>query len=269
MHPYSRLRTVAETWAGKQVAPSRRQWSQTESEIIIPEGDEEGLLHEIAHWVVATDTEKTEPNLMLYDWESEFEETVPPPPWWSVGRTVPRREFEAVRLGHAAYQAAGRIMPGYAAVTWAFLRNFEALPKRVQRSIDKTWRRRVSSRPGLYEALIEALIRRPDDQPDPYYTTLTRHITPPEPGGFLRQIAWGYRCLHCGERVEGHLCNVVPRHGGGSFRCVECTGEMLYHPVWVRSVHDDDVVAGWISRVDSPTHFTSIDDKHVGVGHVA
>lgn len=260
MTPYDRLAALSESWLDKVVVPIRSQWTQTFDEIVVPAGDEEGLLHEIAHWAVATEIEYSESNLMLYDDHDEFEN---PPPWWDPHRTVPRREFEAVRLGEAVYRAAGRLLPGYAAVSWSFRRRFDALPPRVRRSIDKTWRRRVARYPGLFEALVDAVRRREADTPDTYYTTLTRHIAPPEPGGFLRQVRWGFRCLHCSQRAEGHLCNVVPRPGGGWFRCKHCNGELAYHPVWVGSIGDDDVIAGFISMTDSPINFDNIEAKHV------
>lgn len=218
------------------------------------------VVPEIAHWVVATDVERAETNLMLYDYHDEFPD---PPPWWGPDTSVQRREFEAVRFGEAVYQRAGRIMPGYAAVSWGFRRRFDHLPARIRKSIDKTWRKRVARHPGLFEALVDAVRVRESDAPSSYYSTLTRHIVPPQPGMYLREVRWGFRCVHCDKRSEGHLCNVIPRPGGGRFRCAHCEEDLAYHPVWVGSIGDDDVVAGFVTQIDGPVHFDNIEAHHV------
>jgi hypothetical protein len=48
---------LARRLTGKEVTFMRQAWYQDEDSITIPEGDEEGLFHEILHFIVATDAE--------------------------------------------------------------------------------------------------------------------------------------------------------------------------------------------------------------------
>ena len=60
------LTKLAKRLTGKRVAHGASWgWVQDEYVIIVPEHDEEGLLHEILHWIVATDEERLWPNLAL------------------------------------------------------------------------------------------------------------------------------------------------------------------------------------------------------------
>lgn len=65
---------------GKDVVFDWGSWGQTEREIEVPEGDLEGLLHELGHWVVASPTERKWPNLLLDEWQSgsarDFQESM-------------------------------------------------------------------------------------------------------------------------------------------------------------------------------------------------
>ena len=58
---------LARLLTGKGVQHHPGCWYQDEESIVVPEMDEEGLLHEILHHVVATDAERTWPNLALDD----------------------------------------------------------------------------------------------------------------------------------------------------------------------------------------------------------
>lgn len=58
---------VAKTITGKNVTFAADTWLQTEDTIIVPQEDKRGLIHEILHWVVASDEERTWPNLALDD----------------------------------------------------------------------------------------------------------------------------------------------------------------------------------------------------------
>lgn len=63
-----KLITLAEAVTGKKVEFHDNFWAQEETVIYVPENDENGLLHEILHWLVASDAERTWPNLALdYD----------------------------------------------------------------------------------------------------------------------------------------------------------------------------------------------------------
>lgn len=60
-----RLITFAKELTGKTVEWRDGWWYQKKNTIIVPKGDFEGLLHEVCHYVVATDTEREAPNLQL------------------------------------------------------------------------------------------------------------------------------------------------------------------------------------------------------------
>lgn len=64
-----KLIALAEEITGKKVESRLDNfWAQEDHVIYVPEGDENGLLHEILHWLVASDAERTWPNLALdYD----------------------------------------------------------------------------------------------------------------------------------------------------------------------------------------------------------
>lgn len=49
----------------KTYTPQECTWLQDTDCVFVPEGDEEGLLHEILHWIVASDEEREWPNLAL------------------------------------------------------------------------------------------------------------------------------------------------------------------------------------------------------------
>lgn len=56
---------VAHELTDKMVIFDKGIWYQTEDEIHVPQGDWEGLFHEIAHWIVASEEERHDPNLAL------------------------------------------------------------------------------------------------------------------------------------------------------------------------------------------------------------
>lgn len=72
---------LAERLTGKRVKFRDGNWTQDEDAIFVPQDDEEGLLHEILHWVVASDEERTWPNLALDEYD------VP-----SINRDLPKEE---------------------------------------------------------------------------------------------------------------------------------------------------------------------------------
>ncbi len=56
-------------------ASGNSTWYQNLEEIHTPDGDEEGLLHEVLHWIVASDEERALPNLGLDAWGGEDEDS--------------------------------------------------------------------------------------------------------------------------------------------------------------------------------------------------
>lgn len=58
---------VAKTITGKKVTFEADSWVQTEDTITVPKQDKRGLIHEILHYVVASDEERKWPNLALDD----------------------------------------------------------------------------------------------------------------------------------------------------------------------------------------------------------
>ena len=100
------LISIALRLTGKKVGFRPQTWVQDESTILVPEGDEEGLLHELLHYVVASDEERQWPNLALD--EDDVEQTNPMLPeeeqlqdW--VSETPVRREYQVSHLTHKTY----------------------------------------------------------------------------------------------------------------------------------------------------------------------
>lgn len=60
-----RMVELARRLTGKEVTFMRQTWCQDETCITVPEGDEEGLFHEVLHFLVASDAERRFPNLAL------------------------------------------------------------------------------------------------------------------------------------------------------------------------------------------------------------
>ena len=60
-----KLSALATRVTGKRWRAADLTWTQTSTTIYSPRGDEEGLLHEVLHWIVASDEERTWPNLAL------------------------------------------------------------------------------------------------------------------------------------------------------------------------------------------------------------
>lgn len=60
-----KLVTLAKRVTNKKVESGYDGWTQDVDTIHIPEGDEEGLLHEVLHWIVASDEERRWLNLAL------------------------------------------------------------------------------------------------------------------------------------------------------------------------------------------------------------
>lgn len=58
------LTRLATRLTGKRVV-YKRMWQQDDNTIFVPCDDEGGLLHEILHWIVASDEERLWPNLAL------------------------------------------------------------------------------------------------------------------------------------------------------------------------------------------------------------
>lgn len=62
-----RMIELARRITGKEVTFMRQTWCQDGESITVPEGDEEGLFHEVLHFLVASDAERSFPNLALDD----------------------------------------------------------------------------------------------------------------------------------------------------------------------------------------------------------
>lgn len=70
---------LAEDVTGKRVELGGSWfWAQDEDAIYVPDGDEEGLVHEVLHWVVASDSERTWPNLALDAYDEAINAQLPP-----------------------------------------------------------------------------------------------------------------------------------------------------------------------------------------------
>lgn len=105
-----RLAELALTITGKKVTLGGSYgWWQDEGKIFVPAEDEEGLVHEILHWVVASDAERTWPNLALDEDAFEINQQLP------VGerlrgftRTTPsRRERQVCILERIVFRQRG------------------------------------------------------------------------------------------------------------------------------------------------------------------
>jgi hypothetical protein len=81
----SLLVELAQKITGKTTRFERCTWYQSELEITIPITDPQGLLHEICHWIVATEAERTWPNLFL-DWDEYHVQLE------DAGRSIPKQD---------------------------------------------------------------------------------------------------------------------------------------------------------------------------------
>ena len=70
------LSSLAQHITGRQVAYANGWW-QDDDTIFVPELDDDGLLHEVLHWVVASDAERTWPNLALDEFDKSINEDLP------------------------------------------------------------------------------------------------------------------------------------------------------------------------------------------------
>ena len=88
-------------------------WYQEEDMICTPAGDAEGLLHELGHWIVATDAEREWPNLALDDDAKEINKELPK------GERLLRfpaegvRERQACAFERMVYGTMGIPVPGH------------------------------------------------------------------------------------------------------------------------------------------------------------
>ena len=116
----SPLSDLAHGITGRQVSYDDGWW-QDDDTIFVPELDDDGLLHEILHWVVASDAERTWPNLALDDYDKDINESLP------VKEQLPRidaqsRERQACYLGRKVYALRGMRTPEWSSCvqySWA------------------------------------------------------------------------------------------------------------------------------------------------------
>jgi hypothetical protein len=105
---------LARRLTGKEVTFMRQAWYQDEDSITIPEGDEEGLFHEILHFLVATDAERSWPNLALDDDTSWVLDDDPhlrkELPDWTLETPVVR-EYQVCFLERQIYGLHGKDVP--------------------------------------------------------------------------------------------------------------------------------------------------------------
>lgn len=144
-----KLIAIAERVTGKRVNLSEDyMWLQEEDAIFVPAGDEEGLLHEILHWVVASDEERTWPNLALDDDDIEINEQLPPEDQLGYTPDSEARERQACWLERKVYAIRGWVIPSAASCT-----------SRGHEPEDIVWaEHRAALYPGLIEELAAALI---------------------------------------------------------------------------------------------------------------
>lgn len=109
------LNTIVHRITGKRVshAEGAGTWYQDEDMICTPDGDDEGLLHELGHWIVATDAEREWPNLALDDDAKEINRELPKVERLARFPAEGLREKQACAFGRMVYRVAGIPVPGY------------------------------------------------------------------------------------------------------------------------------------------------------------
>ena len=112
---------------GKRVNLSDEgEWVQDLDEITTPFNDEEGLVHELCHWIIATDDERTRPNLALDPEAHQINEELPPAERLPFISAV-TRERQTCELEKRVYALRGWLIPDDSpCVADAVLRDYEA-----------------------------------------------------------------------------------------------------------------------------------------------
>jgi len=108
------LVAVAREVTGLDVVFRHGTWLQDECVIVVPPGDEEGLLHEICHHLVASEEELRWPNLALDEdvaWVLSGDPACRRELRYWTPETPTIREEAACWLEHRVYAATGRAMP--------------------------------------------------------------------------------------------------------------------------------------------------------------
>lgn len=145
------LIALAERLTGKKVRFRTGYWTQDEEAIFVPTDDEEGLLHEILHWVVASDEERTWPNLALDEYDvPDINRSLPPGERLKKWRTQTptRRERQVCHLTRKVYALRGWGVPSTSSCT----------AYKVPTRVDKKWAdARLASSPTTLEELAGAL----------------------------------------------------------------------------------------------------------------
>jgi hypothetical protein len=111
----SPLSGLAHSITGRQVSYANGWWQDNDT-IFVPEFDDDGLLHEILHWVVASDAERTWPNLALDDYDKDINEGLP------AEEQLPQinaesRERQACYLGRKVYALRRMQIPEWSSCT--------------------------------------------------------------------------------------------------------------------------------------------------------
>jgi hypothetical protein len=101
-HRYNNIRPLVELTkrvTGRQVVWQEGIWCQEGGEILVPRADACGLLHELAHWLVASDEERECSNLMLDEWQDS--EVSDLPEWaWSLEANLERVKDREEQAGY-------------------------------------------------------------------------------------------------------------------------------------------------------------------------
>jgi hypothetical protein len=164
--PTEVLSAIAQRLNGKTVKFNSQTWVQEADTITVPEDDEEGLLHEILHFIVASHEEREWPNLALDEEVAWINPTLPENErlqHW-VPKTPVRRETQVAYLTHKIFALRGWRTPRWSSV-WTF---------NDPTDDDKTWADEHMSASGTsLEELAAALVTGrcrygyvgPDEQP--------------------------------------------------------------------------------------------------------
>lgn len=109
------LKAITTRITKKRVSTSEGagHWSQDEKTIFVPSGDEEGLLHELAHWIVATDAEREWPNLALDDDDKDTNRHLPKAERLAKFPPEGLRERQSCAFERLVYKTAGKPVPAH------------------------------------------------------------------------------------------------------------------------------------------------------------